>query len=118
MKTIDVSDLMTIPYDQADCYTLAALVLARLGVCLPSTPDQLLASGDTRGRSLSAGETAKLGDVVVIRATPQHLGVVLAAGGVIHTSSATGVAVTKLAALERLGVVERIVRPRELETLP
>jgi cell wall-associated NlpC family hydrolase len=90
-----------------DCYGLARLALARLGVHWPATPEELLAAPSGQGlgdaQRLDGTQPPEPGDVVVcVLHGVQHLAVMVTAETALHTARGQTSSLISLATLRGL----------------
>lgn len=103
--TIDVSDLIGVKYEDAQCYALARRALARVGTDLPEDAAELVAQGRKNWRELAENEVPMAGDLVWWhgRSGPDeglhHVGVVVSPGRFLHTGRETGSQIGPLAVM-------------------
>lgn len=114
--TLDVSDLINRPYEGDDCcWRIACLVLARLGVEIPTTPAAALASPEEIFDQLSDRVACRPGDVLEIAGDARpHVGVALGPFEFIHATREAGVRTDRIELWERARRIVRRWRPKEL----
>lgn len=117
---LDVGDVVDTPWPVGECYAFARLLLARYGHHLPETQAAALLDRERLMRPLLPGEPCRALDLVEMRddAGP-HLGVVAAgvpAARVCHAGNGS-IHLSRLAVLERLGMVTGISRLLSVENV-
>lgn len=107
---LKVADLVGRPYEDPNgCWSLARIVLARLGVELPADPAAALQGEAALARAVT--DAARAGDLLVVQDEEgQHVGVCLNAFQFIHAGRAFGTRIESISVWERTGRVQRRAR--------